>query len=85
MARWAADRAASLAEGDWPLLGVACTAAVATDRERHGADCACVAIWGAGEPVAYELSLPRGAGRTAHEELVSRLVIQAIARACQVT
>jgi hypothetical protein len=83
MATWAAERAAILATGDWPLLGVACTAAIATDRERLGTDCAYVAVWSKTRPCWYELDLPRGAGRAAHEELVSRLVIQTIAQACR--
>lgn len=83
MAGWAARRAAALAESDWPLLGVACTAAVATDRARRGADRACVAVAGPGETIVYEVSLLRGAGRAAHEQLVSRLVVEAIARVCR--
>lgn len=83
IATWAARRAAALANGNWPLLGVACTAAIATDRQRRGADRAYVAVWSQDAPSWYELELPQAAGRAAQEELVSRLVIQAIARACQ--
>lgn len=83
MAAWAHARAAALAEGPWPLLGVACTAAIATDRERRGADRAHVAVWDGRAPAAYALSLLKGAPRHAQEELVSRLVIEAIARACR--
>lgn len=83
MAGWAARRAAALAEGDWPLLGVACTAAIATDRVRRGADRASIAVVGAAAPIVYELSLLKGAPRAAQEELVSRLIVEAIARACR--
>jgi hypothetical protein len=83
MAIWAAGRAAALAYGGWPLLGVACTAAIATDRQRRGADRAYVAVWSQAAPSWYELELPRAAGRAAQEDLVSRLVIRVIARACQ--
>jgi nicotinamide mononucleotide (NMN) deamidase PncC len=83
MAVWAEARARALAEDSWPLLGVGCTAAIATDRERRGADQACVAVWGAAEPRTYWLTMARGArDRLAQEELVSRLVILALARAC---
>ncbi|NTU82842.1 MAG: hypothetical protein HGA45_26330 [Chloroflexales bacterium] len=83
MAAWAEARARDLAEGGWPLVGVACTAAIATDRERHGADHACVAVWGAAGALSYRLTMARGAReRLDQEELVSRLVLVAVARAC---
>lgn len=115
LARRALARAALLSECAAPLLGVACTAAIATDRARRGADRACVAVCGPltlrslppgaqGDSVrsgddghapgsvgvamtSYTLSL-RAAGasggrdRDAQEELVSRLVLYAIAQAC---
>lgn len=83
MAAWAAERAARLAEGDWPLLGVACTAAIATDRARRGEDRACVAVHAGGHPRMYQLLMAKGVrGRHDEELLVSRLVILALARAC---
>ncbi|HMQ33372.1 MAG TPA: hypothetical protein PKD53_21750 [Chloroflexaceae bacterium] len=84
MAVWAHARAAELAEGPWPLLGVSCTAAIATDRERRGADRAYVAVWDGRAPAAYALSLLKTTPRLAQEDLVSRLVIDAVARACEV-
>lgn len=86
MAIWAAGRAATLAEGGWPLLGVACTAAIASDRERRGSDRAVVAVEGVGGGRLYTLTMAEGArGRLAQEDLVSRLVLLAVARACGVT
>lgn len=85
MAAWAQRRAAELARGAWPTLGVACTAAIATDRVRNGADRACIAVAGLGPPIVYELCLLKRVERHAQEELVSRLVIDAIARACTPT
>jgi len=83
MAAWALGHAAALAEGDWPLLGVGCTAAIATDRERRGLNRAFVAVAAAGGAHAYALVLEKGAReRPAEEELVSRLLLRAIARAC---
>lgn len=86
---WAAWRAAQLADGDWPLLGVGCTAAIATDRARRGADRAFVAVVRAapdglpvGQPEVRELTLERAIGRLAQEAQVSRLVIAVIAAAC---
>jgi hypothetical protein len=85
MARWAVERAARLAEGDWPLLGVACTAAIATDRERRGADRACVAVSDGRTAHGFTLTMAKGLrSREQEEELASRLVILAIARACGV-
>ncbi len=86
MAAWSARRAVALAPGA-PRLGVACTAAIATDRARRGADRAWVAVQRAdgGDPTLYELALAKGAGRLTQEAQVSRLVIEAIARACEVT
>lgn len=83
MAGWAAGRAAALAEGDWPLLGVACTAAIATDRSRRGADRAFVAVRAGAGASTYALTLAKGLrDRAGQEELVSRLIILAVARAC---
>ncbi len=87
MAARAFARAAILAEADWPLLGVACTAAIATDRTRRGADQAFVAVCGAAGTHTYALTL-RAAGssagrrRSGQEQLVSQLVIAAISAAC---
>jgi hypothetical protein len=83
MGEWAAARAAALAEGDWPLLGVACTAAVATDRARRGAERALIAVRSGGGVAICHLTMLKGArDRSAQEALVSRLVIRAIAAAC---
>ena len=83
MAAWARARATVLAEGDWPLLGVACTAAIATDRARRGAHRAIVAVRGGVTTISYELTLVKGQRDRAQEEaLASRLVILALARAC---
>jgi nicotinamide mononucleotide (NMN) deamidase PncC len=83
MAAWSAQRAAALAPGA-PRLGVACTAAIATDRARRGADRTWVAVQRAegGSPALYELALAKSADRLTQEAQVSRLVIEAIARAC---
>lgn len=85
MADWAYRRAAALAEGEWPLLGVACTAAIATDRARRGADRAAVAVRSAAGDRTYTLTLARGRrDRESQEALVSSLVVLAVAQACGV-
>ncbi len=84
MARWSAARAAQLCQGDWPLLGVGCTAALATDRARRGADrCALAVCAAAGEERVYRLELSKGRGREEQEGLLAELVIGAIAVACR--
>jgi hypothetical protein len=82
MAERAYARAAMLSEGGHPLLGVGCTAAIATHRERRGADHCAIAICGADGARGYTLTLSKGRGRDDQEELVARLVIGAIAVAC---
>lgn len=85
MAAWAYARAAALAEGDWPLLGVGLTAAISTDRERRGANRCLIAVWSAAGPRPYELLLEKGARTRAEEEaLCSGLLIRAIAEGCAV-
>lgn len=84
LADWALERAAALEEGDSPLLGVGCTAAIATDRARRGQNRAVVAVHSsAGELRLYELTLEKGAReRLDEEELVARLILRAVAAAC---
>jgi nicotinamide mononucleotide (NMN) deamidase PncC len=82
MAAWALRRAAALAEGDWPLLGVGLTGAIRTDRERRGADRAFVAVRSVGGVHVHPVTLDKTLSRQAQEELVGRLLIQAIAEEC---
>jgi hypothetical protein len=85
MADWAFRRARQLAEGHEPLLGVACTAAIATDRDRRGQDRCIVAVQSATERIEYELVMRKGAtNRLGEEALCSRLIVHAIAAACGV-
>jgi hypothetical protein len=85
MATWALARGAALAEGDWPPLGVACTAAIATDRARRGAERAFVAVSSGGGVTIHQLTMLKGSrDRAGQEALVSRLVIRAVAAACGV-
>lgn len=85
MADWAYRRAVVLSTGAWPLLGVGCTAALATDRTRRGADRAVVVVQSVAAAQVYELTMAQGQReRAAEEELTSRLLVLAIARACGV-
>lgn len=66
-----------------PVFGLACTAAIATDRLKRGDHRAHVARWQSDGVVEYELWLEKGARTRAEEEvLVSRLILQVIAEGC---
>jgi hypothetical protein len=74
-ARWLAD------EG--PLLGLACTATIATDRLKRGEHRAHIAIWGPARLVSCTLHLAKGQrDRRGEEELVSRVILNGLAAAC---
>jgi phosphopantetheine adenylyltransferase len=83
MAGRARARAEKFAKGAPRIVGVGCTAALATDRVRRGADRAFVALRLEGEYRFLGLRFARGsAGRLEQEEVLSRLVLEAIAGAC---
>ncbi|MDE2778633.1 MAG: hypothetical protein OXI91_03010 [Chloroflexota bacterium] len=82
MARAAYRRGLTLLEDDSPVVGVACTATIATDRPKRGDHRACIAIWDEKGTTSYNLKLDKGKrGRTGEEEVVSRLLIQVLAEA----
>jgi nicotinic acid mononucleotide adenylyltransferase/nicotinamide mononucleotide (NMN) deamidase PncC len=65
-----------------PVLGVACTAAIATDYARRGEHRCIVAAQHAAGSTAYDLTLQKGLrDRRGEETIVSQLVLHAIARA----
>lgn len=69
--------------GGRPVLGLGCTAAVATDRPKRGEHRAHVAVRAAGCQSVLSLILDKGArDRDGEEEVVSRMVVNALARAC---
>lgn len=77
-------RACRLAgEDGGPVAGVACTAAIATDRPKRGTHRAHVA-WRRGDSArCLSLTLTKGArDRDGEEEVVSKLVLRAVAEAC---
>jgi hypothetical protein len=83
MAAQAYRRAMRLAEPGTVCLGVACTAAIATDRERRGEDRCWVAVRDSAGVTSYGLVMNRGArDRLGEEQLVSQLLLRAIALAC---
>lgn len=82
MARAAYRRGLSLREDDSPVVGVSCTATIATDRPKRGDHRACIAVWDDARVTTCNLTLDKGKrDRVGEEEVVSRLVIQAMAEA----
>jgi hypothetical protein len=85
MAAQAYRRAMRLAEPGTTCLGVACTAAIATDRVRRGEDHCWIAVRNSVGVASYGLVMIKAArDRLGEEQVVSRLLLQAIATACGV-
>ena len=83
MAEAAYKRAVRLNEGESPVVGLACTATIATDRVKRGEHRCHVTTWNASGLTNYNLRLDKGRrDRAGEEELVSRLVVSALAHAC---
>ena len=75
-------RAVRLREGDAPVVGLACTATIATDRPKRGEHRAFIATWDELGWASSSLRLEKGhRDRAGEEELVSRLVVAALCQA----
>ncbi len=86
MARAAWGRGLSLREQDAPIVGLSCTATIATDRTKRGDHRAFIATWDHDVATTDVIVLDKGLReRAGEEEVVSRLVIAALARACGVS
>lgn len=82
MARCAYQRAIYLSGNTPPVLGVACTATIATDRMKRGDHRCVIATHNTAGTAVYQLTLHKGLrDRLGEETLVSQLLIRAIARA----
>lgn len=82
MAKVAYRRARLLAPEGTPAVGVACTAALITDRPKRGDHRCHVAVRDEQGVTAYSLVLAKGQrDRVGEENVVSRLIIQALAAA----
>ena len=74
-----------LREDNSPVVGLACTATIATDRPKRGEHRCHIAVWDAAGCTAFNLRLAKGhRDRAGEEELVSQLVVHALALACGV-
>ena len=77
-------RARSLTGAAGHIVGLGCTAALATRRARRGEDRACMALRLDAEYWFYTLRFARGAaGRLEQENALSRLALQALVEACE--
>jgi hypothetical protein len=85
LAKHAYQRARHLAKPELPVFGVGCTATIATDRAKKGDHRCVVSICDPLGLTSYELVLLKGArDRQGEEDLVSWLILYAIAEACGV-
>ena len=85
MSRQAYRRAMELADSDSPVVGIGCTAAVATDRAKRGAHRVHVARCTAHSVVTYSLEFTKGLrDRVSEDTIASLLVVQALAEAAGV-
>ncbi|HEX6386325.1 MAG TPA: hypothetical protein VF177_16760, partial [Anaerolineae bacterium] len=66
-----------------PVVGLACTATIVTDRPKRGEHRAFIATWQAERLVCFYIHLQKGArDRSGEETLVSRIMLNALASAC---
>ncbi len=83
MASHAYQRGLRLSAGDAPVVGIGCTATIATDYAKRGKHGCRVCVVERTRCRQYAITLQKGA-RARHEEevLVSRIVLLGLARAC---
>ena len=85
MARAAYQRARILGPAGAPLVGVGCTAAIATDRPRKGEHRCFASAWNGEETTTYGVTFVKGLrDRSEEEKAVSMLLLRALAEACDV-
>ena len=83
MAVVAFGRAIALRGGGTQAAGVSCTAGLATDRPKRGPHRAHVAMQTANQTRHWSLELEKDArSRQEEEQIVSRMVLNAVAEAC---
>lgn len=70
---------------EWPLVGIACTATIVTDRPKRGEHRAHVAAWAPARLIVQSIQLEKGArDRAGEEDMVSHLLLNMLAEACDV-
>ena len=85
MAKAAYRRALQLREGANPVVGIACTATIATDRTKRGNHRCHVAAWSGSDRRTYNLTYIKGLrDRAGEDDIASKLVMRAIAESANV-
>ena len=81
MAKASYQRGMELRENDFPVLGVACTATLVTDRIKRGDHRCSLAVWSDQKVLNCDLILEKGKrDRSGEEELVSRMLLQILSK-----
>lgn len=85
MAKAAYRRALQLRETTAPVVGIACTATIATDRTKRGDHRCHIAAWSGSGLSTYNLTFVKGLrDRAGEDEIASKLVLRAIAECAKV-
>ena len=85
MAKSAYRRALQLRETTAPVVGIACTATIATDRTKRGDHRCHIAAWSGRGLSTYNLIFVKGLrDRAGEDEIASKLVLRAIAECAEV-
>ena len=80
MAKSAYKRALQLRDGASPVVGIACTATIATDRAKRGDHRCHIAAWSGNGVRTYNLTYAKGMrDRAGEDEIASKLVLRALA------
>ena len=80
MARAAYNRGLQLRNSAEPVVGIACTATIATDRPKRGEHRCHIAAWSGGGHSTYSLTFIRGLrDRAGEDEIASKLMLRALA------
>ena len=82
MARSAYKRALHLRDGSQPVVGIACTATITTDRAKRGEHRCHIAAWSGSGVTTYNLTFVKGLrDRAGEDEIASLLVLRALCEA----
>ena len=85
MAQCAYRRALHLKDAEEPVVGLASTSSIATNVPKRGDHRCCAAVWDDVGVTSYHLRLAKGQrDRAAEDEVVSRLLLRALAHACNI-
>ncbi len=85
MAKSAYRRALQLREAAAPVVGIACTATIATDRAKRGDHRCHIAAWSGRGLSTYNLTFVKGLrDRAGEDDIASKLVLRAIAECAKV-